>query len=735
MSTAGSFSQIPPPSKQQQGPGHRIGVAPPNLAGDPAFHYGEGIHNFDNVPSELVNTQLLIDNEAMDQTDADFQFIFDYEDEGAMQMEGMNWPLTPPLTLNPPPTIPAAGSVNGGIVSPGSNAPVHSPPRNLSRFSSTSSLPGLVHTSPHRRGSMAGDRSRPASRGPSPDERRNSKVKGQARIAKKPSRQQLRSKKSLLNMQEELKSPPPTTASLNNGGTKSMTTSSIQMNRQPRHFQSVGQFGTPMRQAPNNMQTAAAATALYPAVEEYSEASFQRESMTPLRQNMAPPSSTPNAMAAAAAAAAAASQGGPTSTPVRREPANGSPSTIVVNGSSTIQRTKISRPTAQPSPTPAVRMHSSTKLVAVASDMSPAKGMFVQEKKKFTVPPKKTSKSSKAIPEMSLAMSQFQVQLNPQPSVKSKASTQNMRPQPVRHMQLGGQPNNHLMQNGQPRSLAVSAAAVASQPPPNMQPYYLSPGNGGMPKQMPRQPVRMQNTADRRYGLGLMMDNGQQPPNYHGNGFVNYSVQQQHNKPHFAAQAGAAALGARNGRPLHPSPHVQPQAPASHQHHHRAPPAPQQLQPPPPMMHEVLTTREDQPQSMSFGIPPSWSPQQRPVPPLSSPGSGSRSESLQSRVSATSLDEASWTVFSPSHFSNGFYEKSGSKTNVASTVSLDSFPKTASALSQSTSPTIQDHAVEGTPKIGSVVANMEEFAVGWNNETEDGGWDVMDLLQPEFAFE
>lgn len=676
-----------------------------------------------------MNAHLAVDNNNMDPNDPDFQFIFDYEDDGAMQMEGMNWPLTPPLTLNPPPTIPAVGSINNGLVSPGSNAPVQSPPRNLSRFSSSSSLPGLVHTSPNRRGSMAGDRSRPSSRGPSPDERRNSKVKGQARIAKKPSRQQLRSKKSLLNMQEELKSPPPTAASLSNGGTKSMTSSSIQLTRQPRHFRSVGQFGTPMRQTPSNMQTAAAATALYTTAEDYSETSFQRESMTPSRQNMAPPASTPNAMAAAAAAAAAANQGGPASTPVRREPANGSPSTILVNGSSTIQRTKMSRPTAQPSPTPAVRMHSSTKLVAVASDMSPAKGMFVQEKKKLV--PKKTGKSSKAIPEMSSAMSQFQVQLNPQASVKSKASTQNMRPQQMRNMQLGNQPNPHLRQNGHPRSLAVSAAAVASQPPPNMQPFYLSPGNGGMPKQMPRQ--QMQSPVDQRYGLGLMMDTGSHHANYGGNGFVNYSANQQQSKPHFAAQAGAAALGARNGQAMHRSPHVPPTAPAPAPLHHRPPP-PQQLQPP-PMMHDVLPTRDDQARAMSFGVPPSWSPQQRAPPALSSPGSGSRSESLQSRVSVSSMDEGPWTVFSPSHFSNGFYEKGSSKTNVASTVSLESFPRTASALSQRTSPTIQDQTLQGTPKIQSMVANMEEFAVGWNDEAEDGGWDVMDLLQPEFAFE
>lgn len=669
-----------------------------------------------------------------------------------MHAEALNWPLTPPLTLNPPPNIPAVGAVNNGIVSPGSCAPaVHSPPKNLSRFSSSSSLPGLVHTSPHRRGSMAGERSLSTSRGPSPEERRNSKVKGQARIAKKPSRQYLRNKKSLISMaHEDLKSPPPSsdTASFSSAGTKSLTSSSTPLNRQPRHFRSMGQFVPHARPAPSNMQTAAAATALYPANEEMLDASFQSESqglnMTPVRSHTSqnsgnqgsmapPPSLTPNAMAAAAAAAAA-NHAGPTSTPVRREPAYGSPSTIVVNGNSTIQRTKSSRPLVQPSPTPAVRLHSSTQLVAAASDSSPAKGMFVQEKKKGA-PPKKATKTSKAIPEMSSAMSQFQVQLNTHAHPKPKASTNSLKSSQDR-ITHSSQPNPHLSNSAHRshRSLAASAAAAAAQPPPNMQPYYLNPGQEYGPKGgQQRQQMLNRSPAGNRYGLGLTMDGRPAQPNYVRNEYVDFMPGRHPMppKPHFAAQAGAVALNGpnRNVPPQYPAHQVPPQ--------HRPPPPPQpeqRQQPlqPPPMMHDVLGGGDD-PSRMNFGVPPSWSPQSRGAPPpLSSPGN-SRSESLQSRVSMTSIEEPSWTVFSPSHFSGSIYEKAPSKSNLGGPSSADSLPQVPSHLSDETPSVTQ---LEGTPRSQQTVVGLEEFNMDWDNGAdEESGWDVMDLLKPEFAFD
>lgn len=187
---------------------------------------------------------------------------------------------------------------------------------------------------------------------------------------------------------------------------------------------------SPMRPGMRSrLPAAAAATALYGNSGQQQQAPRQR------------------GMAAAAAAAASAASNtpslGPPVTPMSDKlNANPSPSTLVMStkgqGATSHHNNNNNQGSAS-SPTPAARMHSSSKLVSQASDSSPAKGMWQQQPRAplslSELPPPVASpkklqsgskqsadtkrKSLKIIPEMSSSLNQFQVELRPRKSAQN----------------------------------------------------------------------------------------------------------------------------------------------------------------------------------------------------------------------------------------------------------------------------------------------------------------------------
>lgn len=182
-------------------------------------------------------------------------------------------------------------------------------------------------------------------------------------------------------------------------------------------------------------------------------------------------------MAAAAAAAAAASN---TATPQNNQYLRSSPSTIFAGD-------KSAGSIIMPSPTPASRMHSSSELVSAASASSPAKGVFRQTQSKASQPPRiqprepqpRRRKPAKIIPEMSSAMSQFQVELRPQrPTKPENEWNQNV----LQSVNSQSEPQRRLQH--QPPQPPPSAQGLR-QPRPQPQPQ--PPSHSQPPQQHPYQ--------------------------------------------------------------------------------------------------------------------------------------------------------------------------------------------------------------------------------------------------------
>jgi len=211
-----------------------------------------------------------------------------------------------------------------------------------------------------------------------------------------------------------------------------------------------------------------------------------------------PDQSKNNAMAAAAAAAAATatssspqhqhSDANPVTPQAEKQAQRVSPSTLVVSTKAGAASSHNNHGDRAQSPTPAARMHSSSKLVAAASDSSPAKGMWQAVPSKQPVSPRKSASTTKmrrrgpkVIPEMSSSLNQFQVDLKPKPSVsrlpkaKKSASMTSMtampRPTPMSmHHTATHQPVQHSMPPAMSRpasqSQAMADPSVMRQPQP-----------------------------------------------------------------------------------------------------------------------------------------------------------------------------------------------------------------------------------------------------------------------------